>query len=292
MTYGEALEDFAIMALLGCSSVHVGGGETLLDPDGLCLVLDAARDAGVEIRYVETGCSWYRDKDSSRTLLERLSSHGLHTLLISMSPFHNEHIPFNKVKGVIEACHESGVSLFPWIADFYLDLDTFDDSVTHSLDEYRRQFGETYVENLPRRYGIVPGGRALETFDGIMEESSIEELTEAKRETGCIELSDTSHFHIDLYGNYIPGMCAGLSIAKEDLGHPLDPDEYPVITRLADGGTGALLSWVMEKYSFRPQRRSYTVDCMLCYEMRRFLVVEKGFDSSKELQPANHYLVP
>ena len=289
VSQGEALEDFAIMVALGCSSVHVGGGEPLLDPDGLCGVLDAAGQAGVAIQYVETSSSWYRDRDSALALLDRLRSRGLDTLLVSMSPFHNEHIPFSRVKGVIDACHESGVALFPWIADFYLDLSVFDEDRTHSLDEYRHHFGEEYLENLPRRYGIVPGGRALETFQGLVDERSIEELVEEKRD-GCSELADTSHFHIDLYGNYIPGMCAGLSILKEDLGHPLDPDDYPVITRLAEGGVGALLSWMMEIHSFRPSRKTYSTDCQLCAEMRRFLVVERRI-KSKELQPVNHYLL-
>ncbi|OPL15588.1 MAG: hypothetical protein AVO39_07800 [delta proteobacterium MLS_D] len=288
-TYEEALEDFAIMATLDSPSIHVSGGEPLLDPDGLCGVLDAARDAGVPVQYVETGASWYRDMDSACALLEKLGSHGLHTLLISMSPFHNEFIPFSKTRGVIEACHRSGISLFPWIADFYLDLSTFDEDRPHSLEEYGRHFGEEYLEDLPRRYGIVPGGRALDYFQTLAREQSIEELAEEKRD-GCSELGDTNHFHIDLYGNYIPGMCAGLSIAKEDLGHPLDPDEYPLITRLAEGGIGALLPWLTERYGFKPSRKTYTTDCQLCYEMRRFLVVERDV-RSRELQPRNHYFL-
>ena len=57
----------------------------------------------MHIDYVETNSSWYRDPDTAIELLDRLKRKGLHTLLISMSPFHNEYIPFAKVKGVMVA---------------------------------------------------------------------------------------------------------------------------------------------------------------------------------------------
>ena len=79
---------------LGCRAVHIGGGEPLLKTDGVASVLEVANQVGVHIDYVETNSSWYRNHDAACAVLEELSDRGLSTLLISISPFHNEHIRF------------------------------------------------------------------------------------------------------------------------------------------------------------------------------------------------------
>ena len=130
---------------LGCRSVHIGGGEPLLRPDKLTTVLEIADDLGVSVDYVETNSSWFKDPDSATDLLLRLRKHGLNTLLISISPFHNESIPFFKVKGVIEAGQRAGVGIFPWVTDFVSDLSQFDPGQTHSLEEYYQIFSRDYL---------------------------------------------------------------------------------------------------------------------------------------------------
>jgi hypothetical protein len=247
-----------------------------------------ARGTGVTIEYVETNSSWYRDHDSACALLEELADHGLSTLLVSISPFHNERIPFFKVKGVIAACRQTGISVFPWVSDFISDLSAFDDQRPHSLEEYQALFGKGYVDNLPRRYWISPGGRALETFGGFAPGKSPAQLA-AEGRRGCAELAEVSHFHLDLYGNYVPGLCAGLSIRREDLGLPLDPDEYPIISRLFSAGIGALVAYATQAHGFEASKSEYVSKCELCYEVRRFLVVDRRVDS-QELQPRGHYL--
>ena len=89
------------------------GAGAVLNPEGLLQVLAIAREAGVWIEYVETNSSWYRDQDSAVALLRELKDRGLGALLISISPFHNGHIPFQQVKGVIEACRVTGLAAFP-----------------------------------------------------------------------------------------------------------------------------------------------------------------------------------
>ena len=103
---------------LGCHSVHIGGGEPFLNLDGLKMVLEEARSARVNIEYVETNSSWFKVRETAIEILSSLRKRGLSTLLISMSPFHNEHIPFFKVKGVIEACKEANISIFPLVIPF------------------------------------------------------------------------------------------------------------------------------------------------------------------------------
>jgi hypothetical protein len=115
----------------------------------------------------------------------------------------------------------------------------------------------------------------------------------------CNELFDTSHFHIDVYGNYIPGLCTGLSLDHEDLGKPVDPERYPFLYALMTGGIGALLAIAEEQYGFRHENDSstasevndsYVSKCGLCYRIRRFLVVDRNVESP-DLQPKQYYTV-
>lgn len=278
--------NFKRIAELGCNSVHVGGGEPFLDIDGLRMVLRTAAAMRMNIEYVETNSSWYRDADSAREVLESLRALGLTTVLVSISPFHNEYIPFRKVKGVIEACHMARVSVFPWIMDFYSEIDSLDDSRTHGISEYEERFGNGYLKNLPSRYWIHLGGRAISTFSSVYPGRPLRQILSSAR-GGCRELTDVSHFHFDLFGNYIPGLCSGLAIRREDLGSPLSADEYPLLSILFQTGIAGLLETASQDFGFEPAHQ-YLNKCHLCLHIRRFLVVEKGLQS-KELQPRGFY---
>ena len=284
-----AKENLMSIRSLGCRSVHIGGGEPLLKPDKLCTVLDIASEVGVSVEYVETNSSWFQDIDSTKDLLTQLSGKGLHTLLVSISPFHNEQIPFFRVQGVIEAARQVGVDIFPWITDFISDLSQFDPSKTHCLVEYRQLFGDNYLSQILQRYWIHLGGRALETFRPLLAKKTLERIL-TENPAGCAaELTDTSHFHIDLFGNYIPGLCSGLAILRDDLGTPLLKERYPILMDLFHDGIRGLFKFAKENLGFSPQRTDYINKCDLCTEIRTHLVIN-GYNQSNELEPQEFYL--
>jgi hypothetical protein len=271
---------------LGCNSIHVGGGEPFLDPDGLKMVVEVVRSHGVHIEYVETNSSWFNGRGSAIEILSSLKESGLSTLLISMSPFHNEHIPFYRVKGVIEACRETGINIFPWISEFYPEIDAFDDRATHTLSEYEDKYGGNYLSRIPSRYWIHFGGRALKTFAEVYGTKNSRDIISANK-GGCKELLDVSHFHLDLYGNYIPGLCSGLAIRCDDLGSNLSPENYPLLTTLYIEGIAGLFDIATTDYGFQPSK-DYMSKCDLCFDIRRYLVLEKNIES-QELQPKGIY---
>ncbi len=289
ITPEAARKNLETIRRLGCRSIHIGGGEPLLQPDRLAEVLDLARETKMTVEYVETNSSWFQTHDDACRILEKLAEKGLQTLLISISPFHNEFIPFAKVKGVIHACRQTGMSIFPWVADFIDDLDAFDETCTHTLEEYEQRFGKRYRQTLLQRYWISMGGRALDTFTRFPPQKTIEQIL-SQNPGGCFELAEVSHFHIDPYGNYIPGLCSGLSLQREDLGSPLTSKDYPILSRLYEQGIREFLAYAAKEYGFRPSQAHYGLKCELCYEIRRFLVVEKDIHS-QELQPREHYLL-
>ncbi len=271
---------------LGCRAIHIGGGEPLLNPKALLNIIDLARCRGIHIDYVETNSSWYRDQETACRLLTALKQQGVSTLLVSISPFHNEYIPFKQVKGVMEACRRTGVSVFPWSADFYPEIDSFDDRLSHPLEAYEQRFGPHYLGNIPSRYWIHLGGRALYTFARLLPMTPVAIILEQNR-GGCDELADVSHFHFDPFGHYLPGLCSGLAISQRDLPEPLPARHYPLITRLYSEGIAALLDTAIADHNFEPQDR-YLNKCHLCTEIRLFLVMERKI-SSPELQPSEFY---
>ena len=274
---------------LGCTSVHIGGGEPLLRPAELEKVLDAAARVGVSIDYVETNSSWFRDPDSAIQILIRLRRHGLRTLLVSISPFHNEFIPFSKVQGVIEAARRAGVEIFPWIADFIRDLSELDPHKPHDPLEYQERFGRDYLIEMLQRYWVHLGGRALDTFRPFFETKSFKQILNENPGSCRSELSETSHFHIDLFGNYIPGLCSGLAILRDDLGKPLSREKYPLLSALSQSGIRGLAEIAQHEFGYTPHRNDYINKCDVCNEIRTFLV-RGNLNASAELRPAEFYL--
>ena len=270
----------------GCRSVHIGGGEPFLNLAGLKMVVETVRSLRVNIEYVETNSSWFKERESAIEILSSLKERGLSTLLVSMSPFHNEHIPFYKVKGVIKACREADINVFPWISEFYPEIAAFDDRTTHPISEYEKKYGENYLSRIPSRYWIHFGGRALKTFARVYETRSYQD-TLSENKGGCKELLDVSHFHFDLYGNYIPGLCSGLAIRCDHVGTVLSQKDYPFLNPLFHEGINGFGDLAVRKYGFKPSRE-YLSKCDLCFDIRKYLVLQVG-ENSRELQPKGFY---
>lgn len=288
MDKGLAVKVFKSIRLLGCRSVHVGGGEPLLMPDGLFPVLDQAKAAGVGIDYVETNASWFSSAERARNILNELKERGVHTLLISISPFHNAHIPFEKVRRLIKSCQENEMNVFPWITDFINDITSMDESSKHSLEEYETLFGKDYLKSVSNRYWIHLGGRAISTFHRRLASKSVEEVLSDSSSNCSRELSDTSHFHIDLEGNYVTGLCVGLSIDYRDLGEPIDREKYQLLDLLFKGGIQRLFQYASDTFQFASQKQVYINKCDLCNEIRGFLISQKEIHFP-ELKPREYY---
>ncbi|NLO83224.1 MAG: radical SAM protein [Clostridiales bacterium] len=285
MTPSMADEIFSVLKRLGCYSVHIGGGEPLLKHDKILAVLEAAQRNNIGIEYIETNSSWYKDETSVMAVLKELKKHGVHTLLISIDPYHNEYIPFWKVKALIRACSKTGMNVFPWLMEFWDDIDTMDDRKPHSMDEYIQLYGRDYLLQLYKRYGLNLKGRALKTYKPMMKEQPFEQIL--KESKPCKLLSGIYHFHVDLYGNFVPQSCPGFSIPLRELMQGADPNKYRIFYSLESAGIGGFAELAMKEYGYKPKAR-YAGKCDLCYDMRNYLVLELGLDLP-DLKPEGHY---
>lgn len=276
---------------LGCRSVHIGGGEPLLQAELLAEVLDAAQRVGMGIDYVETNSAWFIDAQKADAVLERLRSAGLTTLLVSISPFHNAHIPYDRVTGVIEACRRCGIQVFPWVNAFVRDLSRLDPHRTHTMSAFEAACGKDYLKRIPDRYWVHLGGRALDTFRPVYPSHPVTHVLKHSPLSCARALSDTSHFHIDLHGSYIPGLCTGLAIAMDDLGRPLPAGKYPLIDRLAATGINGLYELASQNCGYAPRRNEFLNHCDLCTDIRAFLMRLEG-GHFPELAPQGFYAEP
>jgi hypothetical protein len=188
----------------------------------------------------------------------------------------------------MDAARKAGVRIFPWVAEFIPDLSALDSTRPHALSEFEEHDGKDYLRGILSRYWIHMGGRALETFRPVLRAKTLEHILR-ENTIGCgRELADTSHFHLDLFGNYIPGLCSGLAIARDDLGRPVAEDKYPLLNILNAKGIRGLLDFAAKEYDFKPLQAGYINQCDLCTEIRFFLAQE-GYGRSQELRPGEFY---
>lgn len=286
ITVDMASEIFQVLRKFQCTAVHIGGGEPLLHPTNLFPILKSAGENGIHIEYIETNASWYKDLRKTGDLLRELQKYHVNTLLVSIDPFHNEFVPFYKVKGVVEACQQFGVEVFPWLMEFWDDLEAMGDTKIHKLEEYEQFFGNDYQIQLLKRYHLNFRGRALQTYKGYLQSYSTEKILQ--NSGPCRELAGVHHFHIDLYGNFILQSCAGLAIHFRDLTLGVTAEKYPILYALDSIGIKGLYDLAVGSYGFIPKQH-YTGKCDLCYDIRKYLVMDQKLDLS-DLQPIGHYV--
>lgn len=284
LTAATAEKIAATLRIKGLRSIHIGGGEPLLNFDGMVKVLEVLNKNKISVEYIETNSSWHKDHDSSVKKLKQLQKLGIDCLMLSISPYHNEYIPLSKVKGLINACNDAGTAIFPWMETFWSEVNSFDENTSHSLHEYAELFGDDYLKNLHNRYYLNLKGRALYSFKHYYDFNPLSVILKDK--TSCTNLLNTGHFHVDLYGNYLPSSCMGISIDMDDLSSALSIEKYPVINGLIDNGISSLYDFALTM-SFKPDDEYYN-KCHLCFDIRRYLVNVDGF-YSRELEPMEFY---
>ena len=285
MTEEMADKVFKTLKNFSVFSVHIGGGEPFLNFEGLKKVIQKANENDVYIEYIETNASWVENEDDVKRKLRELKNLGIETILVSISPFHNEYIPFKKVLRLIQLLDEVGIGIFPWIESFANEIRRLNIDKTHSLSECKDIFGENYIRYLPQRYYLTLNGRAIKTFEEYFPTKTADEII--KNSSACFELYSKSHFHMDLFGNFIPNPCVGFRISIDDLGKELDTSKYFFVSLLYTQGVKGLFEFAKENYGYTPSKR-FLNKCSLCFDIRRFLVLDKNVEAP-DLGPREFY---
>ena len=146
-------------------------------------------------------------------------------------------------------------------------------------------FWTSYLVKLARRYGLNLKGRALKTYKPLIMRQPFKRILEESKP--CKLLSGIYHFHVDLYGNFIPQSCPGFSVPLKELVHGADPGKYRVFYSLESVGIRGLVELAEKEYEYAP-KTEYAGKCDLCYDIRNHLVLELGLDLP-DLKPEGHY---
>ena len=263
------------------SGLHLSGGEPFLNYEHLLTVVALARQLGIRSTFVETNSFWCTDDQSAREKLSRLKEAGLQGMLISANPFVVEHVPFSRtVRAARIGLEVFAGNVMVYQSIFFRQLQQMGVEGTLSLEEY--------LERAPhalQNAELLPGGRVPYRLAELFERRPAEHFAGAS----CYhELVRDWHVHVDNYGHYIPGYCAGLSLGDaRDLSalceEGVDLDQRPVL--------GALLTGMSELFRLGrdhgyPPKPGYVSKCHLCLDVRRHLSRTGRF---AELQPREFY---
>jgi len=264
---------------------HIGGGEPFLDPDLLEKTIDGMVRRGMFLQYVETNASWVTDPGQTEALLRRLAGVGLRCLLISVSPFHAEFVPLARTRLLIQAARRFlPHAPLVWIPDFLTDLEGIDADHPLPFDTFLAGHGRDYGVGLTERYGLVAAGR---TGRFLAAQGATFPTDELLRQAPCRRrLADTSHFHVDAEGNYVPGLCAGLRWPWSSLPGPIDLAGFPLLQHLADGDLAGL--WKKAVLAGFEGLPAYASPCDLCTHVRQFFYARDPA-ACPELGPAGFY---
>lgn len=272
---------------VGCQSLHIEGGEPFLYTKELIELVVKIENSSINLEYISTNCSWYKNKTESKKILETLKHHGLSRLLLKVSPFQNEHIPLKKVQSIANIAKEIGINIILWDNDLYSEVNSFDPSKTHSLQQYIDKYGNNYIKKLAECFNVSFINRETNSYNKYLNKYSVSEILSQNQ--GCDkDFPTNNHFHVDLYGNFIFSHTNGVTCKIDDIDKKLDAKKYPYLSILTNNGIESLYSLAIKKYNFKPQEEGYISKCHLCFDIRHFLVNKQNINSP-DLQPLEFY---
>ena len=229
----------------------------------------------IPIDYVETNAFWSWGDEKTESIYCKLKEAGLNRILVSVSPFHLEYIPMDRVNRAVRVARnvfgvQNTIVYTQYFFDQFQELDP-----THPLplEDYLAATGnERAALAFATEYALVANGRAATQLNALYQNVPAEHFFGSTCEK---ELLSPHHIHIDLYGNYIVGLCAGISLGKathlDALIREINTRERPIVAKLLEGGVQALFKYAAEDYGYKTRPEGYMAKCHLCLDIRRHL---------------------
>ena len=254
--------------------VHLTGGEPFLNFPLLLESVKAARDLNIPI-YAETNAGWCKDISFAESRFEHLKQAGLEAVLVSVSPFHQESIPLQRTLNGISAARlvfgESRVYVYQ--ADWLPEMVRHQMTEQVLLDTYISHYGQDAGKYLWYGFGLISGGRAGYRLGNLISKQHPEDF---KGMTCQAELLHAPHSHLDLYGNFIPGFCGGISMGdwhnlKKVVQGFRQGKLPPMLQLLNDGGPYQLFKTTQESFGYKELTEGYAGKCHLCVDVRQHM---------------------
>ncbi|MHC4498417.1 MAG: radical SAM protein [Planctomycetota bacterium] len=265
------------------SGLHFTGGEPFLNFDLLAIAARTAHELGFPSTFVETNCNWCKSDNITEDRLRQLKDAGLDGMMVSVNPFVLEHVPFARTQRAIRIGKKVfGKNAMVYQRFFYSQFMESGIDGTLSFEDYIRKAGIEslhYAELIPMgrfpyKLAHLFGKRKAETF-----------FNQSCRH----QLTSPYHIHIDNYGNYIGGFCAGISLGDahqlDAIFKGVDLDKRPVLNALVTGMEH--LYRLGKEFGYEDLPDGYASACHLCMDIRKHLV--RQTDEFQELAPRQIY---
>ena len=271
--------------------LHLAGGEPFLNLKLTVRAVELSLEYGVPLQYVETNAAWCKDDDLTAFHFNQLRESGLPAVLISVSPFHNEFIPFERTDRAIKIAREiyGPYNVLIYTSYFYNQLQDYNPQTKIPLNRYLNTIGyERAARSFLEHYGLIPTGRVATKLNFLFQKHPVETFF---NKNCAAEFTNPEHIHIDLYGNYISSFCAGITLGDahylEKIFEGIDLKNRPILEILATKGVQGLLKLAKDQFDFQPSHEGYISKCHLCQDIRAHIV--QVTDQFEELRPIEFY---
>jgi Predicted Fe-S oxidoreductases len=254
----------------GIRSMHIGGGEPFMNFNALCNLLAAFKKHRISVDYIETNAYWCSENNQVDVIekLRILHKYDVDTVMVSVDPFHIEYVPLYKPLLLVKLLRSEGFGYFIWQQQFLNMLSSLDNKKRYSREELEQIFGKNYIRDAVRSYGMGINGRALSIAHEIYPKKRVQEILSS---TPCTDMLTAQHFHIDLYGNFIPSGCPGISVELKDyINDNITEEKYPVVSRMRKNGIKSLYQYAVDN-GFEASPNGYISKCDLCCHIRTYL---------------------
>jgi hypothetical protein len=191
-------------------------------------------------------------------------------------------VPFERTeRGVKIAQEVFGENVIVYQLEYYLQFKRLNIKGKIKFEDYYE-----LEKDLINRVELFLMGRAVYRLSDIYPKYHLEEIVGMP----CLPpFIRNWHNHVDNYGNYIPGYCAGISLGdcrslNKLLEEGLDLERYPILNFLVNGDFRGLL-WFAKDFGYQ-ELGGYLSKCHLCVDIRRYLLTKGEFE---ELKPKEFY---
>ena len=271
--------------------VHLTGGEPFLNFRLLLASTRIAVELGIPV-YVETSAAWVRDPAQAEERFGQLHEVGLGAVLVSVSPFHQESIPLQRTLDGISAARAvfGAARVMVYQAEWLPELARHGLKSPVPLDLYREEYGQVDAGlRFWMGFGLIGGGRAGYRLGEWITCRPADTFTGRRCRD---ELAFAPHSHLDLYGNFIPSFCGGISLGDwHDLPGLVKGFRQQRVGRLVrvlmDSGPFGLYQLAKDEYGYQPLSGGYVDKCHLCVDVRKHFIASGV--SSGTFQPVHFY---
>ena len=273
--------------------VHLTGGEPFLNFPRLLDATKIAVELGIPV-YVETNAGWVKSISKAETRFRQLREAGMAAVLVSVSPFHQAAFPLKRTLDGISAAR----SVFGSGRVIVYQSDWLPELAQHGIDQpvqlgkYIEKYGEHGAGyHLWQGFGLISGGRAGYTLGNLIPRHPPQAFEGIRCRD---EVLFAPHSHLDLYGNFIPGFCGGISLGDwHDLadlvrGVRVGDVSALVETLFVDGPYG-LAQIAVINHGYQPPEDGYAGKCHLCVDVRRHMSVVGSYPEN--LLPEQFYRI-